>query len=266
MRYLLALVCIALLAAVHPVSAADIVRQTKTVQVGKISETWQLVWHGQPKALCAVSEGEGAMTCPCTGFAYGEQGDLSLVRKRNNRVVESLPLNSLFRYGDVEKGKAGLQLRTVKESEVDRSFAGDHQLPADVQARPTADVMTLKDYDHDGRATEFLILLGNIACGHQMYAALGVTRKVPYLHLLRTHERPRVPLIMDIEQWNALLIAVKPTKVREWNCGDHGSDWQTDFVLYAHDGHIHVTERSFKCQGDNKPPRLIFSRPWRSDF
>ena len=113
MRYLLTWVCIALLAAVQPVSAADIIRQTKTVQVGKISETWQLVWHGQPQALCPVSEAEEAITCPCTGFAYGEQGDLSLVRQRNKRVVESLPLNAMFRYGDVEKGKAGLQLRPV---------------------------------------------------------------------------------------------------------------------------------------------------------
>ena len=125
--------------------------------------------------------------------------------------------------------------------------------------------MTLKDYDHDGRATEFLILLGNSACGHQMYAALGVTHRVPYLHLLRTDERPRTPLVMDIEQWNALLTAARPTKVTAWQCGDHGSDWQTDFVLHARDSHIHVTERRLKCQVGNKPPRLIYSRPWRSD-
>ncbi len=266
MRHPLLILCAVLIGLPAPAPAEDIVREQKQVQIGKITETWQLVWHGKPEALCPASDMESSMTCPCAGFAYGEQGDLSLVRKRGNRIVERLPLNPAFHYVDVAKGKAGLQLKPLDEKDIDRDTAKDRKLSSDIQMRLPADVMVLKDYDHDGRATEFLVLLGNISCGHQMYAAVGVTRRVPYLHLLSTDEHPRSPLIMDIEQWNALLTAQTPTTIRVWDCGDHGSDYQTDFRLHARDGHIHVTERTFACRAGGKPPRRLNSRPWRSDY
>ncbi len=69
MRHPLVILCAILIGLPAPAPAEDIIRQQKQVQIGKISETWQLVWHGKPEALCPASDMESSMTCPCAGFA-----------------------------------------------------------------------------------------------------------------------------------------------------------------------------------------------------
>ena len=48
------------------------IREESQVVVNSVTETWRLEWAEPPKPYCEPSE--GSLTCPCTGFAYGESG------------------------------------------------------------------------------------------------------------------------------------------------------------------------------------------------
>ena len=76
-----------LLASSTPSLSQDIardplIREQKTVVVDGQAETWQLRWASEPKSACGSEEADMSLTCPCDGFAYGEEGRLSLIRKR----------------------------------------------------------------------------------------------------------------------------------------------------------------------------------------
>ena len=55
-------------------SPGEWLREQQSVTVGGVAESWQLVWEGRPKPICGPQDVEMAITCPCTGFAYGEMG------------------------------------------------------------------------------------------------------------------------------------------------------------------------------------------------
>ncbi len=79
-----ALALILSLAVTAPALAAPAtyLREQRSVTVNGAVESWQLVWQGKPQSMCGPQDVEMAITCPCTGFAYGEVGKLALVRKR----------------------------------------------------------------------------------------------------------------------------------------------------------------------------------------
>jgi len=53
-----------------------------------------LVWKAPPHPVCEPVD--TSLTCPCTGFAYGEAGDLDLVRLRDGKEIDRTNLNSFF--------------------------------------------------------------------------------------------------------------------------------------------------------------------------
>lgn len=96
------------------------------------------------------------MSCACWGFTVAESGPLDLVRSRPNMPDERLALSPLF----VANGKHAI---------LQRWKLGAHEpLPDDLgylgMFRPAVTVMTLGDYDHDGRSTEFVLQIGASAC------------------------------------------------------------------------------------------------------
>jgi hypothetical protein len=80
-----------LLASEYP---SPTIREEQRVMVNGVMETWQLQWKNPPRAACEPSD--ISLTCPCTGFAYGETGDLDVVRLRDGREVKRLPVKSFF--------------------------------------------------------------------------------------------------------------------------------------------------------------------------
>lgn len=196
---LIALVAAALLGA--PAPGAGIVRDTRTLLVDGARETWRLVWDGKPQSVCGPQQVDMAITCHCSGWAYGEYGRLALVRSRDGKTIERMDLRALFGhfdYPDAAKveGTAYLQRWPVHASDVDRMLRADPRLEADIRRRAAPVVMQLRDYDRDGAATEFLVQVGTMPCGKRQFAALGVTRGNRHLHALATAAHPDRPLTL----------------------------------------------------------------------
>jgi len=238
----------------------SLVRDQRDVVVGGIRETWRLVWADAPKEVCRADD-VGASTCPCNGFAYGEAGDLWLERHRPGAQVERLRLAPLFKdYLDIDAPGAVLQRTPWRESDGDpdgRALA----VAAAIAARPAAPVLRLADYDHDGRATEFLLQVGTMPCGKRMAVAVGVSRSNPHLHALSSAAHPKRPLVMPVWVWEAL--AKRSPKPHEiWSCGDHGSSVRSMLTISARNGTIRAVNRDYGCRGERNAGRLVQTVEW----
>jgi hypothetical protein len=236
-------------------------REQRSVSVDGKAEVWQLVWAGRPKSVCGPENVEMAITCPCTGWAYGEIGKLVLQRRQGGKTIDRLALGDYFSDvpADNSEGLAAMQWRPFEPRDMDEVDAGGAALPAllaRIKARSGPRAMQLGDYDHDGHATEFLVQVNTGPCGHSEYAAFGVSRATPKLHALGTASRP---LIMAGSAWQALLTSGRESRVTVWPCGDHGSDERHELVLSAERGVIRATRRRYNCPEDGSRETLLGS-------
>jgi hypothetical protein len=227
-----------------------ILREEHKIVIDGVDETWSLLWTSPPSPACGP-EDEDWMICPCMGFAYGESGNLVLLRKRPGKKEERLSLTALFRYGDQlpELGDAPRAvLRRWDVHEKDHKESDAPGFADRVRTRSIAQVMNFADYDHDGRATEFILQIGTEPCGKITSIVVGISRKNPHLHAFASAKYPKKPLLLQAWQWVSLSRAKGPTEVTDWACGDHGSDVETKLELRAQDGVIHATRRTYECK------------------
>ena len=97
---------------------ASLIREEQKVFINGVEETWRLEWAGAPKPVCPPEEPDIWSTCPCAGFAFGERGSLTLVRKRPGEPEERLELGKLFSGeldGPAEVGEVVLRRWDVHE-------------------------------------------------------------------------------------------------------------------------------------------------------
>jgi hypothetical protein len=240
-------------------TGGQVVREQRSVVVGGVTEQWQLVWDRAPRPVCGPEDPDKALSCPCSGWAYGEYGHLALVRHRG-QTTERLDLPPFFREFDTpgaDPDAAYLQRRPLLKTDVTRLLDSDRSLAGEIERRPASVIMDVADYDHDGAATEFLLQIGTLPCGHAQFAALGVTAKNAHLHALGAATHPGQPLYMPREAWQALARRGDPTTIPTLTCGDHGSEEREELVVSASRGDIHVRSRRFSCPGDGSRERLI---------
>ncbi len=238
---------------------APIIREEHKVVVDGVEEHWRLEWVSLPKPACSP-EDDYWSTCPCEGFAFGERGNLVLVRQRPGQEDERLPLTQLFReLADLDapgdRGEAVLRRWDVDKKDIDERDSTD--FAARVRARPIVSVMHFADYDHDGRASEFLLQVGTLPCGKKMSVVIGISRRNPRLHAITTAAHPDRPLVLQAWQWDSLLRAKGPVKVLDWKCGDHGSEAETELELSADAGGIHATRMEYECTADGSRGKLV---------
>jgi hypothetical protein len=235
-----------------------VIREEHKVVVDGVEEHWRLEWASPPSQACSPDEPDVWSTCPCSGFAFGEQGNLVLVRKKPGGDEERFELAPLFTGEFDSPGEEGeVVLRRWDEDEKDMEASKSPDFAASVRARPIAQVMRFGDYDHDGQASEFLLQIGTLPCGKRMSVAIGVSRHNPRLHVFTTAEHPERPLVMQAGQWEALLQAKGPVKVMDWQCGDHGYDAETQLELAVDENGIHATKWTYKCDQDGRRGKLI---------
>jgi hypothetical protein len=242
----------------HAENPVPVIREEHAVLVDGVEERWRLEWVSPPKPVCSPDDSEEWRTCPCTGFAFGERGNLVLVRKKPGQADERFDLNKLFAEGldaPAEPGEAVLRRWDVDEKDLDEKNSAN--FASHVRARPNATVMRFGDYDHDGRATEFLLQVGTFPCGKKMCVAVGVSRHTPHLHVFSTVAHPERPLILQDWQWESLLRATGPIKVISWRCADHGSDTETELELSIKADGIHATNSEYQCDGEGSRGRLL---------
>lgn len=237
-----------------------VLREEKTVLVDGVKEDWRLEWVSPTKPVCSPEEPDAWPTCPCEGFAFGESGKLELVRKRPGQEEERLPISTLFAecvYCEHPGDPGDTALRKWDVRDRDRDEADAPDFAARVKARPLAKVMHFADYDHNGRATEFLFQVGELPCGKRMCVVIGISRNNPRLHVFGSAKHPGKPLVLQEHQWEALLGAKGPVKVMNWKCGDHGYDAEEELELSIDASGIHATKYVYECHKDLVRGRLL---------
>ena len=223
----------------------SVVREHQTLTVGSVHEQWSLEWRNSPQEVCGPADPMW-MTCPCEGFAFGETGSLALIRRRLSQRSDTLQLAPLFTESPAP-GAAVLQRWPVLPTDYKSTPSA-----ADVHRRANSRVMTLADYDHDGRATEFMLQVGASPCGHNDAVVIGISRTDSTLHAFTSVAHPERPLVMEPWLWAALLESNgRVTKV-EWACGDHGSEAETVVHLDASPRGIEATRTTYACGDGGK--------------
>jgi hypothetical protein len=240
------------------------IREELTVVVDRVAETWQLRWTTPPKPVCGANEISMSMTCPCTGFAYGEAGDLYLLRLRNGSEIDRFHITPLFEEQFRNEGDLAITQRwPVNEEEDDKAGLKNEDISAIVTKRPTVQVMHLGDYDHDGQATEFYLQTEAEPCGKSVGVVVGISKNNPRLHALGTTSAPDKPLYLQRREWEALRDASGPVEVLDWPCGDHGADTETTLRLNWTAQGIEGTRREFTCTPEGKPGELLNEKQLR---
>jgi hypothetical protein len=234
------------------------VREEQHLIVNGQSETWQLRWASKPKPFCGADDIGSSITCPCRGFAYGEAGDLFVVRIKDGTEIDSLHLTPFFK--DVIDKAAVLPRWPFYNKDFEDSGRPGFLLR--VKRRAVVQVMRFADYDHDGQSQEFYLQTDVLPCGKSTGIVVGLSQPNPRLHVLGSVSNPGKPLLMKKREWQALRDASGPVDVVDWACGDHGADTETRLRVSWSDEGISGVRGEYTCPEDPKARRhLIRQKP-----
>jgi hypothetical protein len=232
-----------------------LVREEQDVIVNRVKEIWQLRWIATPAPYCEPSD--VSLTCPCTGFAYGEAGDLFLTRIRNGIQIDRLHLTPFF----TEEPQAVVQ-RWPANDRTDFKLSEREDFPKLVSKRPIVQAMHFADYDHDGKATEFYLQTEAQPCGKSTGVVIGLSTSNSRLHIFSSESTPGKPLYLQRREWEALRQARSGSaKIVDWLCGDHGAETQTELELRWSANGIDGVRREYTCPSGHEPRRLISTNP-----
>jgi hypothetical protein len=236
-----------------------LVREEQTVVVDGATEVWQLKWAAVPKLVCEPND--ISLTCPCTGFAYGEGGDLMLIRMRDGAEIDRLDIAPFFEEQFVNEGRLAIVQRFQPDYDKDFAASQRDDFSAIVGKRPVVQLMHFGDYDHDGRPTEFYLQTEAAPCGKSVGIVIGVSKGNPRLHVFGTASQPEKALYMQKQEWEALREASHPFEIEDWPCGDHGSQTETRLWLRWSPKGIDGLRREFTCPSSGETRRLISEEP-----
>ncbi len=239
----------------------SLVREQKTVVVDGRKETWKLEWQAAPLPMCGAEDVATALSCSCSGFAYGEAGQLILVRLQPGVAREVLDLTPFFKGEASPGGGAAAVLQrwrpvpaTAHDEDDDWHHASDFNFIKRVQARGIAEIMRIGDYNHDGRASEFLLQVGTQPCGRHVMVLVGLSRLNSQLHIFAAADAPTVPLEMGPRVWEAVRNSAKPARVVEWPCGDHAGDMESTVTVAVRHGIFNVQRDNRSCPAGGQEP------------
>ena len=230
-----------------------VTRDERAVKVDGVDETWRLEWLAVPRLVCQPLDASWS-TCPCTGFAFGEAGELDLVRLRDASEIDRFHL-TFFSNADMPPGAEGrfaLQrwpVRDIDAEAFERANAnGRRDFRKRVQERKPVRILKLADFDHDGWATEFVLQVRNKPCGQRPSILVGVSPGRPKLHAFGSADHPDRPLILEAEAWKRLRDTQgSGGRFVESACGDHGAVQQREVALRADASGIHAVRETYAC-------------------
>ncbi len=242
--------------------AGETVRERRVLTVQGQREEWLVKWRGPVKAVCSSRELAEAVTCPCAGFAYGEQGQLVVERRRPGAPVERLDVSQLFGEYDSPADAGNAALVRVPRQPVDPADGGGVSLNAErfnrtVRGRAPVSVMTFGDFSHDGLKASFLLQVGTAPCGKRELALIGVSRRHPHLHVFSTAAHPEHPLILQAGAWEVSMATEGQARFTASACGDHGGETEIEQVIEARDGRFSVLENTYACRDDGSRGNLL---------
>jgi hypothetical protein len=211
-----------------------VAREAHVVDVDGVRELWTLRWRDAPRAWCMQSGYEP----PCQGFAYGEIGSLELVRERPGEPADALLLDSLF-----PDGVAKLAKYAVLADDV--SF----MKPDVIRQRPVLEKMELRDYDHDGRDTEFVLQV-DAALPHLPSVVVGISTREPRLHVFRSESEPGKPLALPNPRDWEYVRSRSTVTLSEWLCSEHEPHRATTMTVSVVGQRFITSHRTERCTGD----------------
>jgi hypothetical protein len=220
----------------------QIVREERTIEVHGVIETWKLEWRSPPKSGCGPDDPGNSLVFACAGFAYGERGDLELVRVHPGLTDDRLSLNFLFAH-------SYLGLGTILQkwpTDPNDSMKGS-DLFAKVRKRPVVSIMQIADYDNDGTASEFFLHTNTLPSTKQEGVIVGLQRRRDHLSVFGSAKRPNIPLLLLQGEWEALRKSRHRVETLAWACGDHGSPTETVHLLTPTQDGIEVIEQVYEC-------------------
>jgi Double zinc ribbon len=220
---------------------APLVRERQIVAIEAVTETWELRWKASPTPTCAASDNTWSART-CYGLAYGESGDLILVRIRKGEEIDRLEFS-------------GALQRWEPNFETDFEASKKDGLRDVVARRPVVKIMDFIDYDHYGNRSEFYLQTSAPDSGGEEGMVVGVSRSDQKLHIFGTVSKPTQPLLLKKSIWAALGRASGSVEVVEQGCGDHGSEVETTVRIGSTSGRIDGVRREFAC------PRYPKQRP-----
>lgn len=240
-----------------PVPTDPLIREEQKVVVDGIAEIWRLEWKSPPVPACGTEDLLSAITCPCSGFSFGESGQLNLVRFVGEREIDRFELTRLFEKEYPSQDGAVVQRWELQEEDFQQYETPEAGHTERVRARPAVKIMHFADFNHDGRATEFFLQTEVLPCGKRTGVLVGVTPRNSRLHAFGSIAHPKKPLVLQKREWESLLKAPGPTRVVDWRCGDHGSEIETDLELRATKRGIEAILWYFECNETGSRGRLL---------
>ena len=235
---------------------APLVREEQEIVVDGHKEVWQLRWATAPEAFCSPKL--ISLTCPCLGFAYGESGDLSLIRLRDGAEIDRMHLTQFF---SEERERAMLQ-RWPADPDKDAGAANERDFADRVMQRPAVQVMQFGDYDHESAGSEFYLQTGTQPCGKSAGIVVGITAVSPHLHPVTTASHPDRPLVLFKHEWEALRDAkTSPLDILDTPCGDHGAETETHVLIRWGRKGIDGSRREYTCPAGGAPKKLVRQDP-----
>jgi hypothetical protein len=239
------------------VLATPLIREEQKIVVNGISELWRLEWKSPPKSVCGPADLSSSITCPCSGFAFGESGPLDLVRLTNDREIDRLELSPLFEKLFADQDGALIQRWMTQEKDFEFLEKESAAFVKQVQIRPAVKIMDFADYNHDGKSTEFFLQTSVEPCGKITGVVVGLDGTHPKLHPFGTAAHPDKPLVIQKREWEALLKATGPIEVLDWRCGDHGGEIESNMELSATNGSIRAIRREYECTEKGNRGRFL---------
>jgi hypothetical protein len=228
----------------QPVSASEYptatIRESHEIILNGLKEVWRLEWTSAPKPACELAD--TSFVCPCEGFAYGESGDLFLVRSRGGQEVDRLQVTPFF---EDLPGGAIVQKWAPDDKDFEASQRADFETM--VGKRPTVQLMRFADYDHDGVASEFYLQTEALPCGKSAGIVIGISRDNPSIHVFGTATNPNKPLVLQKREWEAVRDASGSVEIKDWDCDDHGAEMKTTLLLRWTSKGISGSRREYTC-------------------
>lgn len=114
-----------------------VVREQRSFTVDGLKEVWRLIWRDTPRdsRRCGPADPDLAMSCPCSGAAWAQVGDLILEREGPGTPPGRMPLTPLFAASDMLSNEMG-PVAMLARSPARLRDVGHNPTPAEIRARP----------------------------------------------------------------------------------------------------------------------------------
>ncbi len=198
------------------VSAPDVAEEHR-VMVDGVEEVWRVRFTTPPRLPEPLPEEPNCADWNDQNF---ENRRAVIERLRDGVVIDRLVNPSANVPASDAISEAPLATRVAIYRRV-RPSAGPQLTLAESERLPLPTVLSIGDYDHDGRATEFVLPMGFFICGNSSRGVVGLDRKHPRLHLLEWASPAGAHMVGLNIDWEAIRER-ESGDIITWHCGNHG--------------------------------------------